>query len=164
MFKVGGQPPDVLEIAEFSNAWGSAMFIWDKMCMKLFGRPVSLFNNSDLRKLWELTRNKSDQLTDFEQLTVLSTFDNGAVRRDQMGALANAFDAFVQVHPPENQVCSLPAQAVTLRKWAEEPGVEFACWQQTSVSDNPWYADNKGEDHYSFLSRKQINKVVRWVE
>lgn len=131
-------------IAEFPNAWGSAMYVWSALGKKYFSNEYYVMSNTD--SFWPLW--KDPRLTDDERATFVSTFDKCLVRAEDGPRLANLFREFVKRHPKHGVVCHLPAMADVLDNLASHcEGFTPAAvgWQQTSVSANPWWK-RTGED------------------
>jgi hypothetical protein len=131
---------------EFANSWGGAMFIWDSLCKRYFpGQvPYTLIFGGGTENLWGLAQRKDVALND--RVVLMTTFDRAMVRKENLLDLANRFEQFVKDHPNPSVVCSLPDQAVAMRKIAAEQDCVGVCWTQTSVSGDVWYVgDELGE-------------------
>lgn len=147
---------------EFRNGWGSAPFIWDKIATKYrigapwqFGGP----GLNDWEKVWKYHQD-GGALDPAEHNALVSTYDRTVVKRDDMLALADSFERFVELHPPGNRVCSLPDQAKAIRE-AHEKGARFIAWTQTSVSDPWWYGlsgqEEEGDEEDDSRYRYNVN-------
>lgn len=127
-------------IAEFKNAWGSAMYVWRALGKKYFGDELRVMLKPDT--FWPLPLWKDPRLTEDERAVFVSTFDKCLVRADDSPRLAELFREFVKRHPPnEGEVCHLPAMADVLDNLADYcKGFAPAAvgWQQTSVVRKPF--------------------------
>lgn len=146
-----------MHISRFANSHGSAGFIWHALGSKYLGDGQAWRLRPD--ELWKLWRR--DSLMDCERWTLLSTFDRAILGRGDFQRMADAFDQFVEFHPPGDHVCSLPDQANLIRRLAgPAPGLSFLpsflAWWQTSTSENPWsipeksslYNPSRGKSHF----------------
>lgn len=93
---------------KFQNSHGSAPLVWDILADSYNVRaetsamghfqPMSMDNWQELWK-WDETRpDESKVMLPFERLTLHATYDRAVVRRDDILAVADAFDAFVERH------------------------------------------------------------------
>lgn len=137
---------DLVDVREFHNAWGGAMYIWTQLAREYLDSDAMrfLFREEEARRLWSLWR-RSD-LPDHHAATLLSTLDKLVLEPDRFAALADAFDRFVADFPTSG-VCSLPQQAETLRAMAgDDRGWRGVAWTQTSVAPDVWTVWDEGQD------------------
>lgn len=128
---------------DFNNSWGSAAFVWDKLC----GRYVpELAETYPFYHRWHaLFRFHQDHdLDTFEHNTLVTTYDRHVVKRDDMLVVAKSFERFVKAFPPDGRACSLLEQAQAIRQ-AHRAGAEYLAWQQTSVGE-PWFWTKRNEE------------------
>jgi hypothetical protein len=111
-------------VAEFRNSHGSAPYIWSKLGITYFGWEEYGWYSKDMNMMWKLAKDHKVHL--FERVTLMTTFDR----------IIAAFILFVEAHPFGNYVCSLPDQAVALRRLIADPDCFAVCWNQTSVANN----------------------------
>jgi hypothetical protein len=125
------------QVAEFSNSYGSAMYVWAALGKKYFGDEYFVMSRSE--EFWPLWKDSCP--SESERTVLLFTFDKCLVKATDAPRLASAFRRFVGEHPPVGVVCTLPAQAEVLDAIATLPldFVPYAIgWRQTSVTNNRW--------------------------
>jgi hypothetical protein len=149
-------------IAEYSNSYGWCAYVWNALFEKYIEKlhEYDSWLVGDPNRVWDLA--KRDDLSPAERVTLAATFDNVVVRVEDLGTVADLFDRFVEMYPPGNYVCHLPAMAEALREIHREPAGAIAVgWYGMSVVDNPWvgewvdefayhepYDITKGEKHW----------------
>lgn len=139
---------DVASQAEFRNAHGGAMFVWDMLCgaYRVEGPMFKLREGETDRysNLWALAADKPEIFRPWEWNTLVSTYDNVVVTELQI--LAASFDLFAQIYDDGSRVCSLGAQADALRNLLKTDA-RGAAWNQTSVNcDYIWRIWDEDED------------------
>lgn len=134
------------DIAEFSNSWGSAAFVWDALYKKYIGGDGYLFSDENMKKVWALW--KDPRLRTVEKVVLLSTFDHAIIERDKFEDAAFAFAEFEALHRQPNAICHMGAISQALMDNRETDCVG-ACFQQTSVAENPWLGEyNEDTEDY----------------
>lgn len=127
----------VEEFEEYRNSWGGAMFVWNSLATHfLEPKHRSLFNEEAASRVWNLDGDL--RLTDEERITLMTTFDNVMVKRENFVRVAEAFEMFLELHPPGNRVESLSKQAATLRRISDDAEFFAVCWNQTTVNCGIW--------------------------
>ena len=167
----------LVEVAEFNNAWGSAMRIWESLSQRYFGCPMF---SADEKKVWALT--EDSRLTKAEKAVHLWTFDKAVVEAERLSEMADCFDEFERLHPtkstshlqalvtfhPSESVSHLPALAALYRKY-KPVGILGLCVVQTSVSGDVWnrpdeedtdesrlYDASKDEGHFFVMRSLEV--------
>lgn len=137
------------DVAEFSNSWGSAAFVWDALRKAFLSGDEYLFNDEVIKKVWALW--KDPRLLRFEKAVLLSTFDHAIIERDKFTDAAEAFTAFERRYRQPNAACHMGAISQVLMD-SRELDCVGACFQQTSVAENPWLGeyDEETEEYKPF--------------
>lgn len=127
-------------IHEFSNASGSAMYIWNQLYQKYLPQVVYfLGDDKTMDALWKLIDDK--KLKPFERICLGFTFDRVMVKRENISKLISAFKDFhaeAKINFPQN-VCHLPDQIKELELLEMNEDIYAVCWCQTSVASDVWY-------------------------
>lgn len=155
---------DVQKVAEFKNAFGSVMFIWDSLRKEYIPEetmPVVI--PGVVEKVWALFN--SERLKECEQYALITTFDWFIANLEYLPKIASAFREFKSLHHKEEHLsCTLAEQADTLDDiFNTEKDILGVCWQQTSVSDM-WDAvtDNEDDDCRDFNIYKDDAEKQIW--
>jgi hypothetical protein len=131
----------IKDIAELSNSWGSAAFVWTALAKKYLEDEMAFFREGG-KQLWALV--DDERLSDAERIVLASTFDHAIIERARFADAAKAFREFSHYHGTAGNANHLPAIADLLDEWRERPCVGM-CFQQTSVSDDPWHGEYDAE-------------------
>lgn len=146
------QDGDVETYAEVRNGMAGAPVIWRKL-----GEKVGLGRFGDEDKLWKLFG--TGRFSRQDDLCLGFTFDGTYVRREHIPELVEALEAFHLAHC-EGIVPTISGMAKALRRlYDEDPGARGACFQQTSVCENPWsFYDGENDESRSFnFDRDTVN-------
>lgn len=139
-------PEGLTTIEEYKNSHGWCAYVWGM----LFDKYITKEDKYDYwlnkpQRLWDLVND--DRLSWTEIVVLRSTFDYALVKTKDVLALADLFDAFVEMYPPVNHVCHLPAMAKDLRtQILDIRDVVAVGWYGMSVGDNPWTTYSEEED------------------
>jgi hypothetical protein len=136
---------------DFSNSWGSAAFIWDKLAERYNIGGSFPGQWEALIKYHNLHGHGGDHgVEPFEHNALLTTYDRSVVKRSDMLAVAESLDRFFEVYATVNRVCTLREQASLIRK-VHADGAEFLAWNQTSVSEAwYWVRTKEGDADWNF--------------
>lgn len=178
LFKVG-RDGLVRSDLEMSNSRGYAARIWtdlyDKYLKDLDKEYDSWMVGEDCERLWAL--GKDARLCSFERDSLISTFDNVMIMREDFGQMSVSLCWFVKKYPPKNRVCHLLTVASRLDELSKDDSVQAVCFHQTSVTANPWvdpcqesedhaepYNINKGTKHWFLdFGSEQGKWVNKWA-
>lgn len=136
---------EIREFAEYRNAYGSAAYCWTSLCDRYLGGLQWILSADAVKRLWRLA--SDGRMPEHHKTALQATFDNVMVRRENLGKVAKAFEAFVEDFPPGQQACSLLKQAADLRRmYLDDPECFAVCWCQTSVAGGAWMASDDEVD------------------
>lgn len=143
LYKVG-QSGDVELHREYQNSWRGAILIWQAMAKRYLPMDFGLMMaRQDLQPLWDLAKDQQVPLA--HRITLASTFDRVMVKHEDFPRLIAAWEQFGRDFGDSGH---LLAQIVTLRELASDPNCQAVCWNQTSVSDSPWYVQDCDTEEY----------------
>jgi hypothetical protein len=137
---------DVVGKFDLRNSWGGAMAIWTSLStrhLSLGSDGMYSMMSTGMKPLFDLL--KTDKLTRWEKIVLLTTSDNAIVKAENFIEVAGAMETFYESYKGlnEGKVFHLDKQAECLRTLhaeIEEHGWRGVCWNQTSVNaDSPWY-------------------------
>jgi hypothetical protein len=136
-----GPSGDMVEVAEFANAFRGAMFVWLDFARRRLGVADDagigslLCNMAAMQEVWDL--GKAPSVPRHERIVMCSTFDNVACRAEDFPELIAAFRRYTrEFGGPFSAHCSLGEQADAIERLPA--GTRAIGWQQTSVTSNPW--------------------------
>lgn len=121
---------------DYQNAHGGAMAIWMMMGRRHIGPGFVIFDDDQSKRLFALADDPS--IPWFARVTLMSTFDNVVVRREDLPRLVKAFQMFDAEYATawkQGSVWSVPDQAEDIRR-AHDDGAQAVGWNQTSVCDS----------------------------
>ncbi len=134
------------DIAELQNSWGSAAFVWSALSEKYFGKEIIFGLERDPQRLWNLVND--ERLSLAERIVHASTFDHAIVEYEHFADAAKLFREFSREHATVDSENHMPAIADLLDEWKDKPCIGM-CFQQTSVSEDPWHgAWNEEKEDY----------------
>lgn len=128
---------DVEHFADVRNGAAGAPVIWRKL-----GEKVGLAGYGREDAVWDLFG--KGRFTRQEDLCLGFTFDGAYVRKEHLGELAEALEAFHAAHCA-GLVPTIAGMAEALRR-LEKEDVRGACFRQTSVCDHPWSLRVEGDE------------------
>lgn len=131
---------EVSGFGEVRNAMAGAMWIWIALDERYTGRGYS-FGASPA--CWKLAC--AGGMSDRDCLVCAFTFDGAWVVREHLPALADALDSFFAEHG-EGVNPTVPGIAAALRELAADEAARGACFQQTSVTSDPWWLHGETEE------------------
>lgn len=136
------------QVAEIRNAFRGAMYVWNDMSTRYFGlKSFPMFDPVMMNRIWNAQN--EHEITDFEQVVLLSTMDRVVVNSADRGRLTDAFDRYAAAHPNS----SLGEQSEAIKAFEFSDG-ELISWCQTSVGDfqfAPEYNEETDDYKYSDL-------------
>jgi hypothetical protein len=126
------------ELADIHNAWRGGMAVWNYLYEKYCGGDFPMFGGN--RGFEELNA-AFDKMPEFEQISLLSTYDNALIKRENFKQVIDAFRKFVGE-------TSLKEQADVIEEALEDDDCIAIGWNQTSVNGSPWTIYDKEKDEY----------------
>ena len=139
-----GADGTVCGFRDVRNAMAGAMWVWTTLNEKYAGPQRDIMAAMLKPPCWALAGKGA--MSDRDCLVCGFTFDAVWVARENCTALADALDSFYAEHAPAGDVVpTLRGVAEALREVAADEGVRGACFQQTSVTNDPWEMDD-GDD------------------
>lgn len=135
---------DVIGDEEFANSYRGAMFVWNSLGRKAFGRTPG-FGSSDYERIWNLI--KTNKISNEEKITLGTTYDGVMVKKEHLPIVADAFRKFAECNDP-NGGSSLTEQAERLEDLFNKE-IHSVSWCQTSVCDHQMgtvYDDDNPDD------------------
>lgn len=112
--------------------------LWDRYLPGDYVRECMMGNGDGHKKLWPLW--KEDRLHRYERVCLLWTFDRAFVKREAFGELGHELNTFFETIKERGVNPTLPEVASVLGRLYDEEDCMGACFQQTSVSDSPWFS------------------------
>lgn len=142
----------LVEVAEFGNAWGAAARVWSAISGKYLGDEAKWFTCAgDGGSFWKLV--SDPRLTRCERIIFAWTFDWMICERDKATELATLMNEFAAAFPVPGKVDHLPAIARTLEEHRESDCVGW-CFIQTSVSGDCWDVQDTCESTFHDAANK----------
>lgn len=117
---------------EFSNSWGTAMFVWQMMSREYFGHDFPLMDELEAQKVWDLW--KRLDIPVHHRAVLLMTFDYAYIRSEDYEQAASDIRKFVSDFSTQETSNHWPAIADAL-EIADYPAIGL--WA-TSVSERPF--------------------------
>jgi len=118
---------DVELIGQVQNAHRGAYLVWLKLKDKYNIQDESF----SFKNTWKLFN--SGKLTEYENISLGTTFDDVIVLKEDMLSVINAFNKFRKEHD-----CNLDKQAEIIKNILNEKDCFGMCWNQTSVCADTW--------------------------
>jgi len=121
-------------IKELHNSWGSAPFVWDKLCSIYLDDKHWFLNRDNAEALWALARR--EDIPFWHRSVLVMTFDRAYITRDDFGRAAGDIRQFLADFPPEpGHINHWDAIADLL---SGDPSISAIGFWHTSVSENPF--------------------------
>lgn len=144
------------DVKEIQNAWRGAMSVWMLMDeshlppyyaswdpAKKVSRASAMMDPNAMKQVWELANNENVPID--ERLVMGTTFDKALVKRENLTRLIEAFKNFDKTYPDKS---SMLEQSEILESFLEDEEIDVVGWNQTSVSENPWFTWNEDKEEY----------------
>lgn len=128
--------------AEYPNAWGYAIPIWQRLARKYLPDLAGFFLEPQAsRKIWAL--HDDPRLESWERICLLATFDRFIVRKGDFPKLIEAFRTFDSRYrfTDPGKACHYGRMAADIEVMPAE--VVAVGWQCTSVSEDLWEVEDE---------------------
>ena len=126
---------------EVKNSWLGAMAVWEILGKKYCGHGTSMFNISQMKRIWNLVDNKSVPL--HERIVLFTTLDKCLFKKEDIPKVVDAFRKF-------DGNTNLKEQADILDDLYKEDDCIAVGFHQNSCSCEQWYEYNclSGTGHF----------------
>ena len=137
----------VVEAGDAHNSHGTAPIIWRTLANKYGVRDplgfTSLLGDPGKEPMWSL--HETHPLDATERAVLVFSFDRAYVRSANIPKLCKALREFYRRHGT-GFVDTMMRVAEILETVATIPDVQGACFQITSMTDNPWWVRSDDQD------------------
>jgi hypothetical protein len=134
----------ITDIAELSNSWGSAAFVWSALAKRYLDGEVAFFRDRG-KQIWALVNDV--RLSHVERIVLASTFDHAIIEQAHFADAASAFREFSYNHGVTGNANHLPTIARLLYE-RKDYACTGMCFHQTSVSEDPWAVYDAEAEEY----------------